>query len=1115
MGFYKRIDHVKSGNMKAFLGKQRQSQQGIAIVTVLVLLAVVSSLIAATSLLALSNRAATGDTITTTQAIYAAEAGIEMALKRVYYDSLEAWKGSTDKNVKNREGQFVQFDSCAFKKWLTGIGNGASITQLQNNNAGQCNYVNFVAPVTSPAFPTLLNNSTVTISSADAASVAIGDGTYNVSVQRRDDGVDQISLIMTSLGQVKTSDGRVLAERRINRSLKIAAPPYDGDRYAMLTSATNCSFCHLQVDSMRRAYSTSGTFDPVRIGVVTGATGNPDGKIQFKDDHGDPNVLIYGSLYTRAINPDRSGFHTSGLTAPDLSTNGIRWAVTDSANKIKAGSNQSNVGALFAAPTPGVALGSARDATATPWFKTPNQKLYYKYPTSTEVNNPNGIYKGTWPDAPLPDGFPAVIPDGGDNHVSDADWLDYVKTAPQGSVVSVTGAVIYGVRRPTSGTANFPVGANIPWVYDPLNANNVTDTAGIPPNAAAVIANPQNYRRWLLMQALATPNNRDYLTGTAPGFNVTATGGSFRNNFYVNYNPTNSTLNLYYCNAGLANLSTCGRAGDPTGAAGTNNLSVLTVTNVNDALLFPQTSNTALQDLQTGTDSGRAGLFNGNVIMDAGRLDQARNIKIEGTILVNGDLVIRGKFSGNGRIVARGNIYVMGDTVYGCGSGGTTNCTIAQYGAADGLPRLALLAGGHIVAGTYDAPDSRIAQRNRAFDLINDQNAQNRRPNGANNNWTFFSIPGSTGRGPRNFADTNPISGTLTNYGTPNNPSSWDGQAGFLLRVVKGINSRSSATGRLLRLSPHGLMLTGGESEEYESNGGNFIGGTAINVPMLPMYPSNGPILIGNRLNNGVLAASALPTNIGCSDATTNPSDILNFPARRYIGLGTTNVATIPFASINFGFWCPPANGQFVRTGATAAAPATPSTTAAAWATQHAATDRLLDGGAGMTTGWLAGALNYQGTWFRGDVSQTRLIQMMWLSTMETNNRALMPFRTDGLYYTAASINSMLRREQDVRGSTISRSQARWLHNGSVIASELGFLVTGNAPNPDTNRTIANRTTSTMDFNPGTGSYSAAGNWGPGIGIFYDDRLNGFLQVLSANQVKVVRTGVFSQAVTK
>ncbi len=1103
--------------------------QGIALVTVLILLAVVASLVAVSSLLALTNRTASSNSILSIQATYAAEAGIEMALNRAFYNSLTSWQASTDRLIVNSQGQTVSFDNCAFKKWLTGIYTDPA--EIMANNAKECNYVNFLATVPTPPFATLVNNATVTMNSPTTGAFVLGTGDYSVSITRRDDSVGDITLIMSSLGTAKSSNGSLLAQRRISRTVKIASDAFEGDKYAMLTTAANCSFCHLQIDTMRRAYATSGSYDQARVGFIT-----RNNTLDLGPNHGDPDVIIYGSIYSRlssasslrfADNTDKS----NGTGA----AKGARWATTTD-GKVSAGSNATNVGGVFLDPANNTALGTARDAATSPWFKTPGEKLYYNYPTQAQVDDPNGIYKGKWPDGPLPDGFPAAIPDGGNSHISDLEWSSYVGTAPQGRIKTVNSAVVYGVRRPTSGTAAALVGTDIPWVYDPISANGLADSAAvIPANAATVTSAPGSYAAWLMMQALVSPNNRDYLptnpaaTSAATAFSTTPINGSFLNNFFVNYNPTSSRLDLSYCGfVGTANWSNCARGGDTSANPSANNLSTLSIGSVTDRAFFPQTSNSALTDLQTRTNSARAGLFNGNVIMDAGTLGDTtrRSLELEGTILINGDLVIRGKIYGSGRIVVRGNIYVVGDTVYACPtvSGtvvtqGARACGVSDYATPDNLPRLALLAGGHIIAGDYDAPDSRMGpsgRNNRAFDLTNDQGGQNRRPS-ANVPWSFWSVPGSTGRAPRDTNDTNSII-SPPNYGDSN----WEGRAGFLTRTLQNPNQRTGIQ-RVYRMNPHGFMLSssdGSPGEGYEDSG-QFITTTAATVSLSPLYPSNGPVIIGNASGSGVVAGT-LGADIGCSrQNTANPTQdinagtiVTNMPVRRFVNQNVTTTAGTPRAPLNFAFWCPPNAGAFVRNStAVTTANANPSNTAGAWMAQNTS-DIALDGGIGSTTGWLGGAVQYRGTWYRGDVSQTRLLKLMWLSTME-GTRASGPFRTDGLYYTANMIASMIRRTKDDRNTPQTSTQARWIHNGSVIAAELGFLITGNAPGDGTARATSFRPTN-INFNPGAGTtYSTADSWGPGIGVFYDDRLSGFLQVLNAKPVQIKRTGVFAQVVTK
>jgi hypothetical protein len=152
----------------------------------------------------------------------------------------------------------------------------------------------------------------------------------------------------------------------------------------------------------------------------------------------------------------------------------------------------------------------------------------------------------------------------------------------------------------------------------------------------------------------------------------------------------------------------------------------------------------------------------------------------------------------------------------------------------------------------------------------------------------------------------------------------------------------------------------------------------------------------------------------------------------------------------------------------------------------------------------------------RADLSQTKLLKLMWLSTIETTSRTKGPLHTDGIFYSANLMTAVLRGGADGRSGD-SNTQSRWIHNGSVIASELGFLITasndGSFASGQYKPTI-NRTT-TMNFNAATGTGSASdaasNGWGAGIAILYDERLSGFLQVTNTSEVKIRRTGVFNQ----
>ncbi len=1173
--------------MKKSLGFKNSSrpQQGIALVTVLIMLVMMVTLVSITSLLALSNRRSTADTISTAQAQYAAEAGIEMALKRVYWDPYTNWKASPDASVFNTSTpdplDKVDFDTCAYKKWLTGIGFGASDTDLEANNAASCPYVNFSTSATSAPFPGLKNNSKVNLGSTDSGAVALQQGVYEISIERTDSPTGDINLLMRSVGKVKDSAGNTVAQRVLSRTLKIAGDPYEGDRFAMLTTAANCSFCHLQIDTRQRALSTTGTFDRARIGFTSTET-----QLDFAEKSG-VDVVVYGGMYIRA---DLSKVSTHGWTAGKFA----RYAQQKD-GKTKAGKNSD----LVAASTDATLNSSgdyAFDGTTGSSFYTNNvwdaRKLfgatatttidpkgganrangvfYHNYPTKAQVDDPAGVFKGKWPDGALPDEFPAAIPDGGDGQVSDADWNAFVNSAPTGRLESInvaasgtTTPVFYGVRRPSS----VNVAPAVPWVYNPIAANGIVNAVAITglTTATNLQNNPANYLQWWITQALASPNNRDFLP-TTPGaigqlsaltpnqlpFNIAANANAYQNNFYVNYNPTaGGTLTLAYCSGELynaafsvavavgatthLNLQQCARGQYnstlPTfvNTGNGNSLRSVTIPNVGNNIWFPQTSNTAMNDLMSGTYSGRAGYFDGNLIIDAGMLSGGRRpMQLTGTIIVNGDLVIRGKVLGNGRIVARGNIYVVGDLVYSCDTVGTV-CTKAQYAAGTNLPKLALLAGGNIIVGDYDAPDSRMNNTNRAFDLTNDQTGRNQVPNAAVT-WDYWNVPGSTGRPARGGSPTPSVNdqyatlatGVLSNV-NPNGSGivNYSGHAGFLTRSLEEPNSRTTNK-QVFKVSPFGYIIgPAGTSELYENGGNNFINGTggaasslAKNVSAL--YPTNGPFKLGDKLGaggtNGLVPATGYPAALGCGNPVTMPVRRYAFSATAS-GLSANPINNLPTANLNFSFWCAPASlagTSFIRQGVTTSG-APPNAQASAWMSVNAR-DSAVDNNTGLTTGWLGGVLTDQaGNPVRGDLSQTRLLKLMWLSSME-GGRAQGPLRTDGILYSANAIANLLRSGQDARPGTQSSTQSRWMHIGSVIASELGFLTTASAGGDTSGMDFSVNRSTLMDFTAATGTPAAAnGTWGTGFAILYDDRLQGFLQVTNTNRVKIRRTGIYAQ----
>lgn len=101
---------------------------------------------------------------------------------------------------------------------------------------------------------------------------------------------------------------------------------------------------------------------------------------------------------------------------------------------------------------------------------------------------------------------------------------------------------------------------------------------------------------------------------------------------------------------------------------------------------LPTTSNSALATLAA------TGRYDGNLILVG---TETNPIELNGTVAVNGDLVMKGKVKGTGQIFVRGNTYLAGDVTYADAPG--------KFGeAADGTQNaLALVSGGSILMGDY------------------------------------------------------------------------------------------------------------------------------------------------------------------------------------------------------------------------------------------------------------------------------------------------------------------------------------------------------------------------------------------------------------------------------
>jgi hypothetical protein len=186
--------------------------------------------------------------------------------------------------------------------------------------------------------------------------------------------------------------------------------------------------------------------------------------------------------------------------------------------------------------------------------------------------------------------------------------------------------------------------------------------------------------------------------------------------------------------------------------------------------------------------------------------------------------------------------------------------------------------------------------------------------------------------------------------------------------------------------------------------------------------------------------------------------------------------------------------------------------------------------GIGMTTGWLGGLLrtNQGGVGFDqlGDISQTRILKIMWMATMETTadrdpnttgTQTKGPLRTDGMLYSPNAVFCVARYRKDNNSAVGSNTQARWLHHGSLLSFELGFLLTGDTTQvsgTSNDKFTVNRTT-LIDHVAASAttnsSINGLTNYAPSMGVYYDERLAGLLG-FAGGALEIRRTGVYTQA---
>lgn len=120
-----------------------------------------------------------------------------------------------------------------------------------------------------------------------------------------------------------------------------------------------------------------------------------------------------------------------------------------------------------------------------------------------------------------------------------------------------------------------------------------------------------------------------------------------------------------------------------------------------------QLHSSTLQTVATLASSESVDGVQGNVVLEG---TATKPLVIEGTVYVNGDVVLRGAITGDGKIVARGNVYITSDVTYACDDDSqdsnwrASRSTSCLYNKPENLPRLGVVAGKNILVGAYMTP---------------------------------------------------------------------------------------------------------------------------------------------------------------------------------------------------------------------------------------------------------------------------------------------------------------------------------------------------------------------------------------------------------------------------
>ena len=393
---------------------RRKQQEGMALI--LALLAIIT-ILGAMALVMGSVQNSARDTDRAVNEVLlgeACQAGIDMAVERVWHAYLVG-RGNTTGNLASYR---VFIDTLVLNNEDLNR-NGIKDGNERDFNGNGTFEINAQMTNHSPTEAPLLINTVQHLSS--------GARIKSVAIDRVDD-VTGVMLTLRATAEIGPEDDPTKTQRRTAmQTIRISGAHFAGFQFAVLANNINCILCHAQfmpLDQVRNTDPTQyGTFDRIKIAALE--------SLLIRASEADSKVG--GSTYTRGrvYNKDGSLLNAAGIASSQLKG----WRFSNQNGKL---TQDPSTGAMSE-----VSLANA--ATNSKGLLNQFANLYLNYPTASDQMT----------DGELPLKFPSPFPDdNGDRLVNPAEFAKYVNSAngtinfelPANQVGgAITAGVAYGV----------------------------------------------------------------------------------------------------------------------------------------------------------------------------------------------------------------------------------------------------------------------------------------------------------------------------------------------------------------------------------------------------------------------------------------------------------------------------------------------------------------------------------------------------------------------------------------------------------------------------------------------------------------------------------------------